>query len=144
MAGMALTFALTLALGLSFAWTVAVLAAYFAIVFAYELYAMHFNRRERTARRRARRSETGLYGWPITDVQAQTVSFMPRASASLEPSAPRIAPAVATPAPDEPRLEPVAEEPEVEDWPVSAPVVEEEPEAAPVAEAEPEPQPEPE
>src|SRR5437763_1709160 len=131
---MVIAFAVTLALGLGLVATIAVLAAYFAVACAYEVYAARFNRRERTARRRARRSETGLYGWPMNDVQAQTVSVMPRGSASLEPSAPRIAPAVATPAPVEP--EPVAAEaPEVEDWPASAPVVEEEPAATPAAAA---------
>src|SRR3954469_2292365 len=104
---------LSLALELGIVPIVLVIAAYFAVVCAYEVYVVRFNRRERVAKRRARRSETGLYGWPITDAQAQTVTVMPRGSASLEPSAPRIAPAIATPAPDEPRLEPVAEEPEV-------------------------------
>src|SRR4051812_47741721 len=114
-AGMALVFGAATVAGLTFALTGAAIAGYFALVVMYEVYAARFNQRERLAKRRARRTETGLYGWPMTDVQAQTVMVMPRGAASVEPTAPRIAAGVATPAAEpEPVAEPAKPEPEPE------------------------------
>src|SRR4051794_41658117 len=101
---------------------IAVLAGYFVLVAVYETYAWRLNQRERMAKRRARRTETGLYGWPMTEVQAQTVLVMPRAAASLEPSAPRIATGIATPPPEpEPVEEAPAPEPVQEPEPAREP-----------------------
>src|SRR4051812_38520975 len=98
-------------LGFGFLAVLAVIAGYFLLVVCYEAYASRDNQRERTARRRARRSETGLYGWPMGDVETQAVTVTPRVVAAPATAA-APAPVVDT---------------AVEDWPESAAVPDEEP-----------------
>jgi hypothetical protein len=167
-AGMVIIYAIGLALDLTWVKILAFLLGYLVVVAVYELYLAHrLKAQERAAKRRARRTDTGLYGWPLGDVeQASTVTVRPvavapsvRTRVDVEPIAPAVEPEV------EPEL--VAEAAgvtahEESDWPESAPVVDDAEgedveavehveevtpppvvEAAPFEEPAPEPEPEP-
>src|SRR3954449_9038630 len=155
---MVVVYAITLALDLPWLRILAVLLGYLVLVALYELYVGHrFRKHERAAKRRARRTETGLYGWPrgeegvaapasAVTVRTRPVTVAPSVStrADVEPLAPAL----------EPELEPFAAAASDDPgWPESAPVVDDEPEPqveepapVPVVEAAPfeEPAPEPE
>src|SRR3954452_19776262 len=134
---MVVVYAITLALDLSWLRILAVLLGYLVLVALYELYVGHrFRKHARAAKRRARRTETGLYGWPLGDVEgvaapasAVTVRTRPvtvapsvRTRGDVEPIAPAIEPEV------EP--EPVGVAASDAGWPESAPVVDEQADVA--------------
>src|SRR4051794_535817 len=110
---MVIVYAVAMALGLSTIAIVAVLLGYLALAGLYEVYAARFNQRERSAKRRARRTESGLYGWPLGEVEGVAA---PASTVTVRSRPVTVAPSVRTRA----DIEPIAPaiEPEIEPEPV--------------------------
>src|SRR4051794_18714274 len=108
-AGLVLVYALAMALDASTLGLVLVMVGYLALVGLYEVYAARFNHRERAAKRRARRTDTGLYGWPLGDAGQAAA---PASAVTVRSRPVSVAPSVQT----QPTVEPLAPalEPEVE------------------------------
>src|SRR4051812_7575911 len=108
------------ALGLSTIAIVAVLCGYVALAGLYEVYAARFNQRERAAKRRARRTDSGLYGWPLGGVEDVAA---PTSAVTVRSRPVTVAPSVRTRVEVETEPAGVAASDDA-GWPESAPVVE--------------------